>query len=298
VTIGRPTALLACVVFVALTLPAASIAHHIVTAATVSAHLKERRSADSWTVEINWTSACNGATPGTAWYDGDLYLVDVDTGERIHAGGVVDTSGSGMVSGTREWFVQATVREQRLFPELTIHCYENFPLHGGREVVVTGTTVFIPPRFTGGGGSGGGGGGDYGSGGDPTGPLGTGGCLNAIVGTSDRDTLIGSEAGDVVFGLEAGDRIEGRGGHDCLIGGSGNDVLRGERGSDRLTGGRGDDVLVGGPGVNAYDAGPGKDYVDARNGTVELVRCGADRDQARVDRRDRVSGCERVSRPR
>jgi Ca2+-binding RTX toxin-like protein len=74
-------------------------------------------------------------------------------------------------------------------------------------------------------------------------------------------------------------------------------VLRGELGSDRLTGGRGDDTLFGGPGVNHYDAGPGKDVVDARNGQRELVRCGSGRDQARVDRSDRVVGCEVVSRP-
>jgi hypothetical protein len=280
----------------ALALPVASLADHIVTSGTVDARLKERRSTDFWTVEINWTAGCNGAAPGTAWYEGELYMVDTDTGERIHVGGVVDTSGQRQVSGKREWFVASADRPRVLFPELTIHCYENFPLHGGREVMTTGTSVFVPPRFRGGGGPGGSNG-DYGAG-DPTGPLGSGGCAQALVGTNDRDTLVGSGAGDVVFGLGAADRLEGRNGHDCLIGGSGNDVLRGEGGSDRLTGGRGDDVLVGGAGVNAYDAGPGRDNVDARNGQRELVRCGSGRDRARIDRRDRVSGCELVSRPR
>ena len=281
---------------VALIVPAASLADHIVTSATVSARLKERRSTDFWTVEISWTAGCEGAAPGTAWYDGELYFVDVDTGERIHVGGVVDTSGEREVSGKREWFVSSEDRERRLFPELTIGCFENFPLHGGRDVVVTGETVIIPPRLGRGGGPGGRGG-DYGSSGDPTAPLGSGGCVNVLAGTDERDTLIGSGGGDVIFGYGAGDRLEGRGGHDCLIGGSGNDVLRGELGSDRLTGGRGGDVLVGGPGVNAYDAGPGNDYVDARNGKRELVRCGSGRDRARVDRNDRVSSCERVIRP-
>jgi hypothetical protein len=36
--------------------------------------------------------------------------------------------------------------------------------------------------------------------------------------------------------------------------------------------------------------------VDARL-KRELVRCGPGSDSARVDRRDRVRGCERVSRP-
>jgi hypothetical protein len=62
-----------------------------------------------------------------------------------------------------------------------------------------------------------------------------------------------------------------------------------------LTGGRGDDRLSGGSGVNAYDAGPGADCIDAPNGRPELVRCGSGRDRARVDRRDRVRGCERLT---
>jgi RTX calcium-binding nonapeptide repeat (4 copies) len=285
-----------CTVLLALILPAAGSADHIVTSGSVSARLKERRGVDYWTVEITWTAACTGAAPGTAWYDGDLYMVDADTAERIHAGGVVDVSGRSAVSGTREWAVVSAERPRVLFPELTIHCYENFPLHGGREVKTTGASVFIPPRFAGSGGPGGAGG-DYGTG-DPTRPAGSGGCVTALVGTDAPDTLTGSDGGDVIFGLGAGDGIRGRGGHDCLIGGSGNDVLRGEAGSDRLTGGRGNDTLVGGAAVNAYDAGPGNDVVDARNGQRELVRCGSGVDRARVDRRDRVSSCERVIRSR
>jgi Ca2+-binding RTX toxin-like protein len=290
----RLATLLACTGLVALIWPTAASAHHITTSATVSALLTERRGEDLWTVEIRWTAGCQGASPGTAWYEGDLYMIDVDTGERHYVGGVVDTSGQRSVSGTREWAVAARERRQTLFPELTIYCYENFPLHGGREVTVTGTSVFIPPSF--GGRGGGGGGGDYGSG-DPTEPVGSGGCGEALVGTEEPDELAGGGAGDVIFGLGGRDRVRGGGGHDCLIGGKGHDLLRGEQGSDRLTGGRGKDVLAGGPGVNAYDAGPGADAVNARNGKRELVRCGPGRDRARVDGRDRVRGCERVIRP-
>ena len=102
----------------------------------------------------------------------------------------------------------------------------------------------------------------------------------------------------MIFGFGGNVRIRGRRDHDCLIGGSGNDRLYGERGNDRLTGGRGRDVLVGGRGRNAYDAGPREGLVNARNGKRELVRCGRGRDRARVDRRDRVRSCERVSRGR
>jgi RTX calcium-binding nonapeptide repeat (4 copies) len=288
-------ALVAATVALALMWPAAGSADHIVTSATVDARLKERRSTDFWVVEISWTAACNGASPGTVWFDGDLYLVDLDTRERIHAGGVVSTSGERLISGKRDWFVSSRARAARLMPELTIHCYENFPLHGGREVVVTGTSVVVPQRFAGSGGGGGGGGG--GGSGDPTAPLARGGCVAALVGTNGPDTLRGGGTGEVILGFGGRDRIEAGGGHDCLLGDDGNDVLRGQLGNDRLTGGAGADVLVGGPGINAYDAGSGADFVDARNAKTELVRCGSGRDRARVDRRDRVQGCERVSRP-
>lgn len=287
-------ALVAAIVSLVLIWPAPSSADHIVTSATVEARLKARKSTDFWVVELSWTAGCTGAAPGTAWFDGELYLVDLDTGERIHAGGVVSTSGERLISGRRDWFVSSRARSARLMPELTIHCYENFPLHGGREVVVTGSSVILPQRF---GGSGGGGGGGGSGSGDPTAPLASGGCVAALVGTNGPDTLRGGGAGEVIFGFGGKDRIESGGGHDCLLGDEGNDVLRGQLGNDRLTGGAGGDVLVGGPGVNAYDAGPGPDFIDARNGKRELVRCGSGRDRARVDRRDRVRDCERVSRP-
>jgi Ca2+-binding RTX toxin-like protein len=294
VSLKRLRFLMACALSVALVVPAASWADHLVTAANVSARLKERRNTDFWTVEINWGGSCNGGTVGSVWFDGDLHLVDVDTGERIYVGAVGSTSGQRVVSGTRDQFVSSVERPRRLFPELRLHCYENFPLHGGREALVTGTSVLIPQRFS--GRSGGGGGGDFGRG-DPTEPLGSGGCVAALVGTDGPDELTGGGGGDVALGFGGRDRIEGRGGHDCLLGYQGADVLRGEVGADRLTGGRGADVLVGGPGVNAYDGGPGRDAIDARNGKRELVRCGSGRDRVRADRRDRLRDCERVLLP-
>jgi RTX calcium-binding nonapeptide repeat (4 copies) len=269
--------------------------------ASVSAQLKERRGADRWRVEIRWSASCSGVMGGKKpVYNGDLYMVDVDTGARHYVGGVADTSGRGSVSGTREWDVSALRREQHLMPAFTINCYEQFPQSGGPTITVTGNTITIPPAF--GGGSGGGGGfggpgGDYGTG-DPTEPLRSGGCGAVIQGTNSADRLTGGNAGDVIFGFGAGDRIRGRRGHDCLIGGRGNDLIRGESGWDKLIGGRGRDRLYGGSGRNFYDAGPGNDYVNARNRRRERVRCGRGRDRARVDRRDRVRSCERVSRAR
>jgi hypothetical protein len=94
---------------------------------------------------------------------------------------------------------------------------------------------------------------------------GAGGCRVAVLGTNGPDALTGGAAGDVMIGFAADDRMRGEGGHDCLVGGAG---------ADRMTGGDGADV------------------VRARNGTPESVRCGAGRDRAYVDRRDRVRGCE------
>jgi hypothetical protein len=278
----------------ALLWPAVSPADHISITATVSASLKERISSRSWTIEVSWNATCQGAAPGAELYAGNLSLVDLDTAERIYVGGVA--SAPGKVTQP----VEAHSRERRLRAELTISCVESGSLHGDGPLVVTsdaaGNVVIIPPLFDDEGGAGGGGG-DYGSG-DPTEPQRTGGCKNALEGTSGPDSLVGGGTGDVIFGFGGDDRIEGRGGHDCLVGGPGDDILRGQDGYDLLTGGPGDDRLVGGPGANAYDAGPGRDFVDARNGRRELVRCGSGRDRARLDKSDRARSCERVSRPR
>lgn len=285
-------------VFVVLLWPAAASADHVRTSARVSAVLEARHSEDVWLVEIAWSSDCTGAAPGTAWFEGDLYLIDADTGERIYTGAVTSTSGAAQFSGTREWQVAARERPVRLFPELTIHCYENFPLHGGTQVTATGSSVLIPPSFAGRGGGGGGFGGGGSGSGDPTAPLASGGCGPVLMGTSGPDRLDGGDAGEVIFGLGGRDRLDAGDGHDCVLGNAGADILLGGAGSDRLTGGGGADVLSGGPGVNRYDAGAGRDVVFARNRRRELVRCGAGRDRAVVDRTDRVRSCERVLRPR
>ncbi|MEX2103579.1 MAG: Ig-like domain-containing protein, partial [Gaiellaceae bacterium] len=124
-----------------------------------------------------------------------------------------------------------------------------------------------------------------------------GNCANLQTGTAGPDLLIGTVAGDRLRGLGGNDRLDGAAGNDCLEGGRGNDRLTGGAGNDRLVGGGGRDVLTGGPGRNTYLAGAGNDTVRARNGRRERVNCGKGRrDRAVVDRRDRVRGCERVTR--
>lgn len=148
-------------------------------------------------------------------------------------------------------------------------------------------------------------------------------CANVVRGTGDDELLSGTGFGDRLLGGAGRDLIRGAGGDDCLEGGSGGDVLDGEAGDDRLAGGDGhdrlrggpgddslrgglrDDALIGGPGRDAlvggvgkdrFDAGTGNDSVDARDGVRESVDCGRGLDVARVDRHDRLRGCERVRR--
>jgi Ca2+-binding RTX toxin-like protein len=289
---GRLPRFLVCLASLGLIWPAAVAADHFTPTATVSAAVTERASADTWTIVVRWDAGCQGATAGRDYYEGNLHLVDLDTGTRTYIGG-----GPGMAaSGLRDRRIVAIAREQHLRPELEITCYVTLPfLHGaGYHITVTGNPVTIPARFGGGGAGGGGSGSGSGSGGggDPTEPLRAGGCRVAILGTNRADTLTGGGAGEVMIGFAGSDRMRGEDGHDCLVGGPGVDRLSGGDGDDRLVGGRGRDTLVGGPGGNAYDAGVGNDVVRARNGRRELVVCGPGRDRAYVDRRDRVRGCE------
>jgi hypothetical protein len=283
------------IALVALIWPAASPADHTRTIATVSAKVTAQRSTDVWVVELRWTATCLNVADGKdTVFEGDLFLVDEETGERTSAGGVVSSGPSRSFSGSRETFVAAIARPQRLRPELTIGCYETFPQDGGPDTTVNGEPVLIPRRFGGSSGGGGGSGGSGGGGGGPGEPVGRDGCLTALLGTNSPDTLTGGGEDEIIVGFAARDRIKGRAGSDCLIGGTGGDRLEGEDGSDRLTGGSGSDVLIDTKGFNAFDAGAGNDYVNARNGRRELVRCGSGRDRARVDRRDRLRSCERI----
>jgi hypothetical protein len=127
---------------------------------------------------------------------------------------------------------------------------------------------------SGGGGGAGKGGKGRGKGGKGAGPAprsASGSCANLQQGSRGADRLLGTAAGDRLLGRGGGDRLQGRGGADCLSGGRGRDVLFG---------------------------GSGGYILRARDGSRDLVSCGGGRDQAIVDRRDRVRGCERLSHHR
>jgi uncharacterized repeat protein (TIGR01451 family) len=148
-------------------------------------------------------------------------------------------------------------------------------------------------------------------------------CVNPAFGGRDDDVLFGSSFGDRMFGRQGRDLLRGREGNDCLWGGEGADVLDGDGGDDSLWGGDGRDRLFGGAGNDRVlggakgdelhgDSGedqlfpgsgrdrvwggPGNDTISARDGSRDVIDCGAGLDRVTADRRDRLRGCERVSR--
>lgn len=278
----------------ALALPARSAADHVTANPTVSARLGEPGDRH-WEVVVDWAINCNGGG-STPTFGGDLNLVDQVTGERTYIGGTFHGSGQSVQLVSRRatpWYI---------YPLIKSWCGTGLPLlHGSPTIEAVGGVLEVPALGSGGssgGDHGGQGGRDFPGGGfgGPSDPLRPAGCGRKREGTPRADTLRGTSFGDLIIGLEGDDLIRGLAGNDCLIGDGGNDRLLGRKGSDRLTGGDGDDRLVGGKGVNRYDAGPGNDDVKAANGRRELVSCGEGQDRARVDRRDRVAGCEKVTR--
>lgn len=108
-------------------------------------------------------------------------------------------------------------------------------------------------------------------------------------GTRRRDRLVGTSGRDKLLGLGGNDVLDGRGGDDWLDGGSGVDKLLGGDGADRLIGGSGKDTVR---------AGGGNDTVDSADRSRDVTDCGKGRDTVRADRRDRLKGCEKVTRVR
>ena len=80
------------------------------------------------------------------------------------------------------------------------------------------------------------------------------------------------------------------------LGTPGSDVLRGTAGEDLIDGQGGNDVLRGGGGRDVLFGGAGNDRLFARDGKPDRVQGGPGRDRAWVDRRDAVTGVERVYR--
>jgi Ca2+-binding RTX toxin-like protein len=117
-----------------------------------------------------------------------------------------------------------------------------------------------------------------------------------LFGLAGNDLLVGGSGDDLLDGGAGRDHLVGESGRDTERGGAGNDILFGGKGNDRLSGGAGDDTLIGGDGRDVIDGGAGNDTIKSRDGKRDTVRCGTGTDTARVDRIDRVSDCEHVTR--
>jgi hypothetical protein len=101
-----------------------------------------------------------------------------------------------------------------------------------------------------------------------------------ILGTFGSDLIQGTAGTDVICARTGNDTANGRAGADIVRGGKGNDRLYAGNGADRLVGQEGNDRLRSTDGVMGNDTlygGPGEDVCI-------------------VDPRDRVSGCEHVTR--
>ena len=122
---------------------------------------------------------------------------------------------------------------------------------------------------------------------------------DTVLGGAGNDELGGASGTDRVYGQAGDDELAGASGNDMLAGGDGNDVISGGSGKNRIFGERGADRLVAGSsGASTVDGGSGNDRVDAVNGRRDTVKCGTGFDRATLDRADRASGCERVTRRR
>jgi Ca2+-binding RTX toxin-like protein len=102
-------------------------------------------------------------------------------------------------------------------------------------------------------------------------------------------TLTGGPAADRLTGFDYDDRIDGKAGDDVIMGSYGNDTITGGPGRDQIHG----DTNAA---CNWAECRPpyGNDTIYAADGERDEIECGVGNDTAYVDRKDRVSGCEKV----
>jgi hypothetical protein len=137
-----------------------------------------------------------------------------------------------------------------------------------------------------------------------------GGGDDELTGGPGDDTLHGGFGDDAMRGDEGDDVLEGVTGLDSLVGGDGADRLQAEGGSIQagagpdqiraqdatIEAGPDDDVVTLDLGHSVVDLGEGNDRGRLADGAPNKVQCGPGDDTVTVDRRDRVTGCEHVTR--
>jgi Ca2+-binding RTX toxin-like protein len=121
--------------------------------------------------------------------------------------------------------------------------------------------------------------------------------VEGVVSGSGDDKIIGSAGPEIFEGGEGDDTLTGAGGTDKLTGSGGDDDLLGGGGADTLDGGEGEDYVDGGAGRDTMLGGGASDTLAARDGAADAVTsCGARTDFAISDRKDKLSGCDRVDK--
>ena len=118
-----------------------------------------------------------------------------------------------------------------------------------------------------------------------------GGGADRITGGPGPDAIDGDPSDGTAAGADV---IDGAGGDDLIRGYSGGDRLVGGRDADTVDGGAGGDRISGGAGPDQLAGAGGGDTLLAAGGGRDGVSCGGGKDDARVDRRDKVSGCEHL----
>ena len=118
--------------------------------------------------------------------------------------------------------------------------------------------------------------------------------IDGLRGSLGRDQLRGGDGADVMQGGAADDRMLGSGKSDNLTGDAGDDLLNGGGGPDYLEGSGGRDEIIGARGNDRIVSSTGGSLL-SYDGVADVVKCGPGFDRVAADRKDRLSGCERVT---
>jgi len=99
-----------------------------------------------------------------------------------------------------------------------------------------------------------------------------------------------------VNSIRADGRDEQRLTYHCRVGTPARETIYGSDLADVVQALAGNDTVDPGPGRDIVAGGAGTDLIHARDGTRDVIDCGAGFDRVRIDRFDRVRNCELVRR--
>lgn len=127
-----------------------------------------------------------------------------------------------------------------------------------------------------------------------------GGAGNDLIDTcGDSDKANGGAGGDLIVAGDGNDQIEGGSGKDVVYAQQGRDRIEGDGGADKLWAlDRSDVTQDGDRAGDRVSGGAGSDSIYTRDGEVDKISCGPDRDRVIADPVDRIldGSCEEVKR--